>query len=472
MKRTGIFLSCLVGLGILLYAVSFSALTGIKRESRTAAAESGASVTGDAAEIIIGDVSKGGKVDITDAVMILEYVLTIRDFDQQQLLAADVDGNGSINVSDVIYVLRYINGIIDSFPMVSALFTFSDASDLQMFEPIFGAPWTRELDPSGDYAYLLEEGLVSIPNTNVAGGGFRYALLQYDEVNDFTFETEVLGNDDNSTQAVIFGWEDPANYHYVYLSERAHTRIGRVIDSEDNRLYDPRIEEMWMGDSQNYQHIKVQVTTEGFFKQVKVFINRLEDPLMEYSFHASQYTPGRIGLGTWNSSSQSSFYKNIRLTGLAQQMGEYCWEAKADAIIATGMDFLGTPYVFGASSDRTDIFDCSSFVQRIHGMHGIGLPRNSRSQYQASVGTLLPGSNLEGADLNQMIDDGIIRRGDLLFTTNSTRQDNTGIERVGHVVIYLGDNHILHAARPEVKVDPISSLFISRFLGARRVIPE
>ncbi|MFZ3589418.1 NlpC/P60 family protein [Bacillus sp. DJP31] len=51
-------------------------------------------------------------------------------------------------------------------------------------------------------------------------------------------------------------------------------------------------------------------------------------------------------------------------------------------IISTGLQYLGTPYVFHAPPYRTDVFDCSSFMQYIFGVHGILLPRNSRQPFE------------------------------------------------------------------------------------------
>ena len=55
------------------------------------------------------------------------------------------------------------------------------------------------------------------------------------------------------------------------------------------------------------------------------------------------------------------------------------WEVKADAIIATGMKQLGTPYVFGGSTPYV-AFDCSGFVQYAFNQHGFNLLHSSALQ--------------------------------------------------------------------------------------------
>ncbi|MCA1318574.1 C40 family peptidase [Bacillus tianshenii] len=128
----------------------------------------------------------------------------------------------------------------------------------------------------------------------------------------------------------------------------------------------------------------------------------------------------------------------------------------ADRIIRTGKKYLGTPYVFGAPSNRKDIFDCSSFVQHVYGQYGINLPRSSRQQFQ--VGRPIPLSWL--------------REGDLLFFTTPKRKKKKGLDRVGHVAIYLGNHTILHTFRNDKKVTitSLSPYWEKVIVGARRVI--
>lgn len=138
---------------------------------------------------------------------------------------------------------------------------------------------------------------------------------------------------------------------------------------------------------------------------------------------------------------------------------------RIEAIIAEGTKLLGTAYVFGAvryhdGSGRllknftTGAFDCSSLMQYIFykGAH-VNLQVNTRTQiYQ---GTTVKKSQLQ--------------RGDLMFFTNASRKDKVGIERVGHVALYLGDNWILHTASDFAKIEQISPLRWSYFIQAQRI---
>ena len=103
----------------------------------------------------------------------------------------------------------------------------------------------------------------------------------------------------------------------------------------------------------------------------------------------------------------------------------------ANQIISTGLQYLGTPYVFNAPSYQTDSFDCSSFIKFIFEMNGIILPRNSRQQFEAGI----------PISFDQ------IKKGDLLFFTTLERKNRKGLSRIGHVAIYIGQDQILHTYR-------------------------
>lgn len=128
----------------------------------------------------------------------------------------------------------------------------------------------------------------------------------------------------------------------------------------------------------------------------------------------------------------------------------------ASKIIKTGYSFIGVPYVFNAPSYRTDMFDCSSFIQHIFMVHGISLPRNSRQQ--SLIGTRISPKQLQ--------------KGDLLFFTTSKRKHKLGISKIGHVALYIGKGRMLHTFRPENKVTitEIDKAWSSKFILARRII--
>ena len=137
-----------------------------------------------------------------------------------------------------------------------------------------------------------------------------------------------------------------------------------------------------------------------------------------------------------------------------------------EAVIAEGAKCLGVPYVYGAtryldengkriSSFTSTQFDCSSLMQYIFKLGAnVNLKMNTRTQ-------IYQGTTVKKSE---------IRRGDLLFFTNDARKNNTGIERVGHVALYLGDNYILHTSSDYARIEQISSKRWSYYIQAQRIL--
>ena len=134
--------------------------------------------------------------------------------------------------------------------------------------------------------------------------------------------------------------------------------------------------------------------------------------------------------------------------------------------IEFGANLLGYPYVWGSQRYHwgngklntnfvNGEFDCSAFVQYIYyKTNGVLLDVTSRAQ------------SLEG----KLVEKRDLQRGDLMFFTNASRKDKVGIEKVGHVGIYFGNNYILHTASDYAVIEPISSTRWSYYLHSRRVV--
>lgn len=134
-------------------------------------------------------------------------------------------------------------------------------------------------------------------------------------------------------------------------------------------------------------------------------------------------------------------YTNYSSSALIQKQG--------DALIAAGMKYLDTPYEYGAATNQTKTFDCSSFVKRVFAdTLSIDLPRVSYDQ--AKVG--------KEVQLDEL------RVGDLLFFM-ARKLD------IGHVAIYAGNNQILHTYSKEqgVHMETFEGQWKKRFVTARRV---
>ena len=139
---------------------------------------------------------------------------------------------------------------------------------------------------------------------------------------------------------------------------------------------------------------------------------------------------------------------------------------KIEDAIDLGAKLLGHPYIWGSQryhwgngvlnkNFKAGEFDCSALVQYVYYKScGVILDVTSRAQS-------LNGTAVKKADL---------KRGDLMFFTNASRINKTGIERIGHLGIYFGDNYILHTASDNAVIEPISSLRWSYYVTARRVV--
>lgn len=119
----------------------------------------------------------------------------------------------------------------------------------------------------------------------------------------------------------------------------------------------------------------------------------------------------------------------------------------AGRIIASSMDYLGVPYVFGGTSPYG--FDCSGYVQYVFAKAGISLPRTADVQYEVG----LPVSTTE------------LIPGDLVFFETYTYG-------ASHVGIYVGDGNFIHASSSRgVTVSSLNQAYYSsHYIGARRIL--
>ena len=135
-------------------------------------------------------------------------------------------------------------------------------------------------------------------------------------------------------------------------------------------------------------------------------------------------------------------------------------------VIAEGYKLMGVPYVYGAvrlhdgygnflGGFTTQKFDCSSLVQYVF-YQGADKLLQTTTRTQVRQGKYVHPDDLQ--------------RGDCIYFTNEDRKYNTGIERVGHVAIYLGDNYILHTASDYARIEKMSTYRWNQYIEARRFL--
>ncbi len=141
-------------------------------------------------------------------------------------------------------------------------------------------------------------------------------------------------------------------------------------------------------------------------------------------------------------------------------------EADVESVIEEGYKLLGVPYVYGAvrfhdgtgkllGGFSAQKFDCSSLVQYVF-YKGAGVKLGTHTRAQVKQGKFV-----KRAD---------IQRGDCIYFTNEERQYNTGIERVGHVAIYLGDDYILHTSSDFARIEKLTAKRWGYYIETRRFI--
>ncbi len=139
---------------------------------------------------------------------------------------------------------------------------------------------------------------------------------------------------------------------------------------------------------------------------------------------------------------------------------------KTEKVISEGYKLLGVPYVYGAvrfhdgkgkllKGFTAQKFDCSSLVQYMF-YQGAGTLLDVTTRTQVKQGKYVAPSDLQ--------------RGDCIYFTNESRQHLSGIERVGHVAVYLGNNYILHTASDYARIEQISAQRWKYYIEARRFL--
>ena len=129
--------------------------------------------------------------------------------------------------------------------------------------------------------------------------------------------------------------------------------------------------------------------------------------------------------------------------------------AAARDAVATAVGAMGTPYVWGGTSQNG--FDCSGLIQYAYQQAGVTLPR--RSVDQAKAGQLIP------REMTQL------EPGDILTFSGEPGGPVT------HVGLYVGERRFIHSSSSGVRMsllsddDPTGRHWFARWIGVRRVTP-
>jgi cell wall-associated NlpC family hydrolase len=123
-------------------------------------------------------------------------------------------------------------------------------------------------------------------------------------------------------------------------------------------------------------------------------------------------------------------------------------------VLTQARSYLKTPYNLGGRNSNSGI-DCSGLVQMAYRTIGVNLARDAKQQY-LSGNLILPG-----------VAEALLPGDAIFFMGEEGQVDHTGL--------YLGNQEILHATGPEVKIqslNPASTNYFKRFahdfIGAKR----
>lgn len=211
---------------------------------------------------------------------------------------------------------------------------------------------------------------------------------------------------------------------YILKNGTAFDRTGLVIDP-DTQLLSPESNEQVVAVLKEKQKVTIISESEDYLyvKAAGKYGNILKDKVKanEIKFGTPEevkeippmmpYVPKNVDPNTTNG------YTSINES------------EQRKAICNYAIQWIGRPYVYGGTSLETGI-DCSAFVQNVYRQIGIGLPRVSSDQANVGVD----------------IDIKDIRPGDLLFYYDS------GLGRIGHVTMYMGNNTVIHASNARLGV--------------------
>ena len=128
----------------------------------------------------------------------------------------------------------------------------------------------------------------------------------------------------------------------------------------------------------------------------------------------------------WVRTSQIKPHTGFKSIAKGEGDAESISDKLMEKIIGSAMKLKGVPYLWGGMSPKG--VDCSGLVRWSYLMNGILLPRNASQIVHCG----------DEVALDQM------QRGDLVFFGTPAKDGKP--QRVTHIGIYLGNNHIIHAS--------------------------
>lgn len=196
-------------------------------------------------------------------------------------------------------------------PPLPYTLTFENEDDARLVEPMNGSPFERAQDEDGNWVYSLSSTIITLPPG--AAGNYRYALLKYSDIDEFVLEMQVGGASPHNP-TFVFGWQDPSNYHYVFLTASAAVRVGHVKNGTDTQTnqWRPGVTDLWSFEPNEYRTVRIETVRQGDNVHIRTYLDGEFIEVLERVLPSEDYTPGRVGFGSYNGG-QRIFFDDIYL---------------------------------------------------------------------------------------------------------------------------------------------------------------
>ncbi len=171
---------------------------------------------------------------------------------------------------------------------------------------------------------------------------------------------------------------------------------------------------------------------------------------------------GIVDLTTWKAMgfSEADWYSNGAYVSPIRVGTEGTRSQHIEAMIARAYEYLGDPYVIGASGATGLGVDCSGLVMQA--LYAAGLEMDGINPVtHAQPGHEYESRNMWNSSKLMKVSYANRQRGDLIFYQNSKGT-------VIHVAIYLGNDQVIEAWPNAVKVAPIKDSHRSNIKGVAR----
>lgn len=170
-------------------------------------------------------------------------------------------------------------------------------------------------------------------------------------------------------------------------------------------------------------------------------VQSIQEAIDQLSGVASSRAASKTDAGS--GSSATDFSKMLG-SAIVQSGATPTGEVTGQAVTDAAMKYIGVPYVFGG--EDASGMDCSGLVQRVYADLGIEVPR------------LVSGQMTAGTEVASLAE---AQPGDLIVTDNAE-----------HIVIYAGDNKVIHAPYEGRTVSHVERWFDeSDIVTIRRIVP-